>query len=162
MSTEKLSQLGSKSRVIRGIFELLASRERSVPRTDLGRLGRELREKYNLSATNKEMAELFEVFQKLGLGVYKASRKPTDPARFIWKVNSINTFREVLIAIDGAPRIKAAPASGISNANLTLRYPLRGEYIELNVPGDMTSDEAEGLSRIILSLGRPVQRFKDK
>ena len=158
MNLEKLSQMGSKSRLVRGVYELLASRERSVPRTDLGRLGRELREKYNISATNKEMAELFEVFQKLGLGVYRAGRKPTEPARFTWKVNSIDTFRSVLMEAEGEvlePKRQPPSTALRKGEKFNLRYPIRGgEYIELILPTDLTRDEAEGLARIITTLGK--------
>lgn len=101
----------------------------------------ELAKKQN--ATRREAIDLLRRLAELGLGAFKAGRKG-GKSRLVWNAGAQPSLRE--------PATQPANGSAM-NGDLTHAYRLRPDRtVEVRLPVDLTSDEAERFATFIRTL----------
>lgn len=157
----KLRSLVAENRHAAFVLRHLGQRPRATPSVDIYRIRREcINGGYMIEA--EEIIDVFESFQKLGLGKVTKLRLPAH-STFKWH----EVMQEVAeVAFEGNPRKVSLPTDrspntphsvtasvkGSQTHTIDLYAPLRGRLIHLQLPQDFNNQDATELSEYLKQL----------
>lgn len=160
---QAIKRLYAEDSVAKAAFEYFAVRQRNGSLTKVNRLlGVLLNDGHKASYV--QVRDFLRKLGELGCGVYVIGRRG-QPSRLIWRVGMVSlgqaaagqsaqveqlTEEEVA---DASDEVEEAPNDALSPDDMKLSYPLRRDrHVDLILPKDITSIEAQRLSDFIKTL----------
>lgn len=139
---------------MRALMEVLATRERWRKTTDLRRLKREILNEQRIAMSVDEVRHMAKTLERAGIGKFKLGGGD-EPDRFTWNTNSVQFGKDVLEQLQDAPR-PAYMAKHHAQATQVrpLTFPLRGQFLTIEVFSDITRAEANELAEFIRRCGK--------
>jgi hypothetical protein len=152
MNVEKLSEMMRSDGTAKALFEAVASIERPRPITDLRRLKNRVAKDKHIILSTDDVLEWAKQLQAGGFGTIINRRTSVDPYRFKWKYNLVDVAKTAL----GQHEPKQTPGApmNLSGDTLTVPFPIRGRIFNIQIPSDMTSQEANDLASFIARFAR--------
>jgi hypothetical protein len=163
VSMEAIKTLYAKDSVAKAAFDYFATRQRNGSLTKVYRLLAVLLD-HGHKASYVQVRDFLRKLGELGFGAYVIGRRG-QPSRLKWRVGMVSlgqaaagqsaqveqlTEEEVPSAND---EIEEVPNSALSPDDMKLSYPLRRDrHVDLVLPKDITSSEAQRLSDFIKTL----------
>lgn len=155
----QIKKLLKSSDVANTFFERLATRIKNYSVTTVDQAIR------IADAERRDVIEMFRQMEELGLGVFIVGRR-TGVSRFEWHVRMVDTAKDVFAKQDDAPvkvlgdeelvKLEAPPEEeeeeddpDSTQHSFVLRRDLT---ITFKLPSDLTSQEADRLSKFVLTL----------
>ena len=156
MDAEGLKKLYENNNAVRTICDHMASRERNQRETKLKRI------LYLLSDEASPLKQpdaviAFRELEKVGCGKFLVGRRGSR-SRFVWEVDSL-IVSQVAQGVVGAEEA-ADGGDEYETETLEHQFNLRSDFaIDLTLPIDLSSSEAERLCAFIRSL--PLEEFQE-
>ncbi len=161
MNTTALREAYSTNQALAAICDELASRQRRQQKTKLRRMLSLLEQTTDNPPKKHQLIAAFRVLEDLGVGKYVEGRHG-HPSRFEWSVNTLEACRAAQGEEVEAMQFEVDDADGTEDHEeniLDHYFNLRADYqLELQLPIDLSKEEAERLATFVRSL--PLEDFQ--
>jgi hypothetical protein len=159
MGQPKLTDIYKESGVARAFLDHMADRQRNQSETKVGRT-LQLLSNDGYEFSRGDIVGLFKRLEEAQVGQFVAGRRGW-PSRFVWSVGSLSASRLAAGEHQDIEQVTTESESDETGENgLTVHlFNLRSDLVvELPLPTDLTSGEAERLALFVSSL--PLEEFE--